>query len=67
MTKSTSEYRGSVLWSALTTILAELTTSGEVAINTAPDYVIEHLCRELVAKKTITEAALGPRRGAGER
>jgi hypothetical protein len=67
MTRSTSDYRGSVLWSALKAILADLTTSGEIAINTAPDYVIEHLCRELVAKKAITESALRPRREANER
>ena len=66
MKQPASEYRDSILWSALRAILADLTTSGEIAVNTAPDYVIAYICRELVAKKAVTEAALSIRRAASE-
>jgi len=46
-----SQYRNTPLWLALEGAIAELTNSHEITVNTAPDYVIEHLCRELVAKK----------------
>lgn len=61
-----SEYRDTVLWSAVQAILTELTTTGEVAIHTAPDYAIAYICHELVARKAIAEAALAPRRPAKE-
>ena len=64
MTQPASEYRGTVLWSALQAIVTELAATGEVAINTGPDYVIAYLCHELVARKVVTEAALQPRRGS---
>ena len=56
-----------MLWSALEGIIAELETSGEIAVNTAPAYVMTYICRELVAKKVVTDAAMMLRRpGAGE-
>ena len=58
MKQPASEYRGSTLWSAVETMLGELVLTGELAINTAPDYVVAHLCRELVAKKLVAERAL---------
>jgi len=57
-----SEYRDSMLWSALQAIVSDLTTTGEIGIHTAPDYVIAYLCRELVAKKMVSEGALRSRR-----
>lgn len=66
MRQPASEYRDSVLWSTVQAILADLTTTGEIAINTAPDYVIAYVCRELVAKKAIAEAALRTRPEADE-
>ena len=66
MKQPASKYRDSMLWSALEGILADLTTTREIAINTAPDYVIAYICNELVAKKAVTEAALSPRRAASE-
>jgi len=33
--------------------LAELAASHELSVNTAPDYIIEYLCRELVAKRLV--------------
>jgi len=66
MKQRTSEYRDSMLWSAVQGILADLTTSGEIAMNTAPDYVVAYICQELVAKKAVSEAGLRLRRVAGE-
>ena len=67
MTSSKNEFQGTVLWSALEGIIAELEASGEITVNTAPAYVITYTCRELVAKKFVTDAAMLPRRpGAGE-
>jgi len=55
-----------MLWSAVQAIVAELTSTGEIAVKTAPDYVIAYICHELVAKKAVTEAALSVRRAVGE-
>ena len=62
-----SEYRDSALWSALHAIFAELVATREITINTGPDYVTAHVCRELVAKKVVTESALRPRHETKER
>jgi hypothetical protein len=59
-----TEYRDSALWSAVEAIFAELKATDEIAVNTAPDYVIAYACRELIAKKIVTEAALLDRRDA---
>ena len=64
MKQPASEYRDSMLWFALQGIVSDLTTSGEIVINTAPDYVIAYICRELVAKKMVSEPALRSRRVA---
>jgi hypothetical protein len=48
-----SEYRETPLWTALEDAIAELINSREIAVHTAPDYVIDHLCRALVAKKLV--------------
>lgn len=53
-----SEYRDSAMWSALHVIFGELVATGEITINTAPDYVTAHVCRELAAKRIVTGAAL---------
>jgi hypothetical protein len=54
-----SQYRHTPLWAALQSAIAELTASQEISVNTAPEYVIEHLCRELVAKKLVADPAAG--------
>ena len=51
-----AEYRDTPLWAAVEVIIAQLADSREVSVNTAPDYVIGYLCRELVAKKLIVAA-----------
>lgn len=53
------EYRDTPLWRALGVVLADLEASGEVKVETAPDYVIGYMCRELDAKGVIVSAALG--------
>jgi hypothetical protein len=63
MTPPRSRYRDTALWAAVATTVAELQTTGEVKVETAPDYVIEHICRELVAKRLVSEAALEIARG----
>jgi hypothetical protein len=59
-TRPYAEYRDTPLWRALTTVLADLEASHEVAVATAPEYVIGYLCRELVAKKVVSSSALTP-------
>lgn len=53
------EYRNTPLWRALAGVVADLEASGEIKIETAPDYVIGYMCRELAAKWIIASAALG--------
>jgi hypothetical protein len=53
------EYRDTPLWRAVAALVSELEASGEIRMETAPDYVIGFLCQELAAKWVITSAALG--------
>ena len=53
-----AEHRHTPLWTALESAIAELTASHELSVNTAPEYVIEYLCRELVAKKLVVLSPL---------
>jgi len=48
-----AEYRNTPLWAALDSAIADLVASRELSLNTAPEYVIEFLCRELTAKKLV--------------
>ena len=54
-----SKYRHTPLWAALASAIAELTASKEISVNTAPEYVVEHLCRELVAKRLVADSGVG--------
>ena len=54
MTRPFAEHRDSALWRALEQITTELVATHEITINTAPDYVIGYLCRELTAKQLVT-------------
>ncbi len=56
---SYEEYKGTPLWRALAGVVADLEASGELKVETAPDYVIGYMCRELAAKWVIASAALG--------
>jgi hypothetical protein len=55
------QYRDSALWRALDEIVSELKATGEVSLNTAPDYVIGYLCAELTARKMVSPGASGAR------
>jgi hypothetical protein len=54
-----AEYRDTPLWAALDSAIGELVASRELSLNTAPEYVIEFLCRELTAKKLVHQSAHG--------
>ena len=53
--------RDSALWFAVEEILNELIATREIAMNTAPDYVIGYVCRELSAKGMVTPGSGTPR------
>lgn len=59
---SYDEYRHTPLWRAIAGVVADLEASGEIKVDTAPDYVIGYMCRELAAKWVVTSAALGQAR-----
>jgi|GEM_PF-1720769 hypothetical protein len=52
------QYENTPLWHALAGALAELEASREIAVGTAPRYVLGYLCQELAAKWVVTGAAL---------
>lgn len=55
------EYRDTPLWRAAEATIAELVATRELRVDTAPEYVIGYLCRELTAKGIVVAAALqGP-------
>ncbi len=56
------QYRDTPLWAAVASVLRELQANGEVRVDTAPEYVIGYLCRELEAKSLVVPAALAPAR-----
>ena len=61
VTRPFPEHRDSALWRALEEVVTELVATGEITINTAPDYVIGYLCRELSAKQMVSSRASKPR------
>lgn len=46
-----AEHRDTRLWAALEDSINELIATREISVNTATDYVVEYLCRELVSKR----------------
>ena len=54
------QFEDTPLWAAVASALADLTASKELAVGTAPHYVIGYLCQELAAKHVVQEAALRP-------
>ena len=58
MSRSRSQFLHTPLWAAVANTVAELQATGEVRIDTEADYVIDYLCRELVAKHVVTSAAV---------
>jgi hypothetical protein len=57
MSRTRSQFLHTPLWAAVASTVAELQATGEVRIDTEIDYVIDYLCRELVAKRVVTVAA----------
>lgn len=57
MTRPFAEHRDSALWRAVEQIITELAATHEITINTAPEYVIGYLCRELAAKQMVSSRA----------
>lgn len=57
-TRPFDEYRDTPLWKAIENTIAELIATRELRVDTAQEYVIGYLCRELEAKRIITPAAL---------
>ena len=57
MSRMRSQFQHTPLWAAVASTLAELQTTGEVRVDTDVDYVVDFLCRELVAKRVVTAAA----------
>jgi hypothetical protein len=57
MSRARSQFQHTPLWAAVASMIAELQATGEVRIDTEIDYVIDFLCRELVAKRVVTTAA----------
>jgi hypothetical protein len=52
------DYRDTPLWAAVEATLAELVASGELSVNTAPEYVTAFLCQELAAKRLVMPEGL---------
>jgi hypothetical protein len=57
MSRSRSQFLHTPLWAAVANTIAELKATGELRVDTEVDYVIDYLCRELVAKNVVTIAA----------
>ena len=53
-----AEYRDTPLWDVVAAAVAELETTKEIAVHTAPDYVIGYLCRRLVDGRAVAPDAL---------
>ena len=58
MTRQFDEYKDTPLWRAVAAAVAELEATREIAVSTAPDYVVGFLCQQLVAARLTVERAL---------
>ena len=61
VTRPFEEFRESALWTAVEEMLKDLSATREIAINTAPEYVIGYVCQQLRAKNLVSSRGLGPR------
>ena len=57
MSRARSQFQHTPLWAAVASTIAELQATGEVRIDTEVKYVVDYLCRELVAKRVVAPAA----------
>ena len=53
-----AEYHDTPLWHVIAAALAELEATKEVAVATAPEYVIGYLCQRLVDGRAVAPEAL---------
>jgi hypothetical protein len=54
-----AEFQHTPLWRTIAAAVAELEANREIAISTAPEYVIGYLCQQLVVRHAVAPAALG--------
>jgi hypothetical protein len=59
MNTARSPFQYTPLWAAVASAISELQATSEVRIETAEDYVIDYICRELAAKQVVAPSALG--------
>ena len=57
-TRPFAEYRDTPLWRVLESAVAELEATREIAVSTAPEYVIGYLCERLVRGHAVVSEAL---------
>ena len=53
------QYRHTALWDAVEAAVSELQATREIAVSTAPEYVIGYLCERLAARQIVTPAGMG--------
>jgi hypothetical protein len=53
-----AEYRDTPLWRVVAAAVTELEATREIAVATAPEYVIGYLCQQLARGRAIAPAAL---------
>ena len=53
-----SEYQDTPLWRTIAAAVAELQASRDIALATAPEYVIGYLCQQLALRKVVSSDAL---------
>ena len=58
MTHVYDEYKDTPLWHALAAAVAELESTREISVATAPDYVVGYICQQLVARRLAAPDAL---------
>ena len=58
MSHQFDEYKDTPLWRVVAAAVTELEATREIAVATAPDYVIGYLCQQLVAGRIAAESAL---------
>ncbi len=57
-TRAFAEYRDTPLWHVVAAAVATLESTREIAVATAPEYVIGYLCERLVGSHAIVPEAL---------
>jgi hypothetical protein len=58
MPNAFEEYKDTPLWRVVAAAVAELATTREIAVATAPDYVVGYLCQQIVAGRVAAPTAL---------